>query len=107
LTRPAASTPELAAKAIDPIRRLGTVLDDDVAPKPYADTLVDAATPPPGIQIMTRSAFVDGASVPEVPQILTEVGASERPLSSPFAASAARYPASPTTPPPTRIAKPS
>ena len=29
--------PELAAEAIDPIRRLGTVIDDDVALKPYAD----------------------------------------------------------------------
>ena len=71
--------PELAAKAIDPIRRLGTVLDDDVALKPYADTLVDGATLPPGIQIMTRSGFVDKESVPEVLQILAEVGASERP----------------------------
>jgi FAD/FMN-containing dehydrogenase len=75
--------PELAAKAIGPIRRLGTVLDDDVAPKPYADTLVDGATPPPGIQFVTRSAFVDKASVTDVLQILTEVGASER---SPFIA---------------------
>ena len=69
--------PELAAQAIDPIRRLGTVTDDDVALTPYADTLVDGATPPPGIQFVTRSAFVDKESVPEVLQILAEVGASE------------------------------
>ncbi|GIF45803.1 FAD/FMN-containing dehydrogenase [Asanoa ferruginea] len=73
--------PELAAKAIDPIRRLGTVLDDSVAPKPYATTLVDGATPPPGIQIITRSAFVEPVSVPTVLRILAEVGASERPPS--------------------------
>ncbi|MEU7895895.1 FAD-binding oxidoreductase [Nonomuraea sp. NPDC049152] len=73
--------PELAAKAIDPIRRLGTVIDDDVALKPYADTLVDGATPPPGIRLVTRSAFVDKESVSEVLRILVEVGASER---SPF-----------------------
>ncbi|MGV9770656.1 FAD-binding oxidoreductase [Streptosporangium sp. NPDC003464] len=71
--------PELAAQAIDPIRRLGTVIDDDVALKPYADTLVDGATPPPGIRLVTRSAFVDMASVPEVLRILTEAGAAERP----------------------------
>ena len=73
--------PELAAHAIDPIRRLGTVLDDDVALTPYADTLVDGMTPPPGIQFVPRSAFVDEESVPEVLRILAEVGASER---SPF-----------------------
>ncbi|WP_328989981.1 FAD-binding oxidoreductase [Kribbella sp. NBC_01245] len=72
---------ELAAKAIDPIRRLGTVLSDDVVLKPYADTLVDGMIPPPGIKVMTRSGFVDKDSVPEVLRILAEVGASERPPS--------------------------
>ncbi|MEU7855899.1 FAD-binding oxidoreductase [Nonomuraea sp. NPDC049141] len=75
--------PELAAEAIDPIRRLGTAIDDDVALKPYADTLVDGATPPPGIQLVTRSAFVDKESVSEALRILTEVGAS---AGSPFIA---------------------
>jgi FAD/FMN-containing dehydrogenase len=75
--------PELAARAIDPIRGLGTVTDDDTALKPYADTLVDGLIPPPGIQFQTRSAFVDKESVSEVLQILTEAGASER---SPFIA---------------------
>ena len=56
---------------------------DDVALTPYADTLVDGATPPPGIQFVTRSAFVDKESVSEVLQILAEVRASER---SPFIA---------------------
>ncbi|GAA4592313.1 FAD-binding oxidoreductase [Planotetraspora phitsanulokensis] len=73
--------PELAAEAIDPIRRLGTVIHDDVALKPYADTLVDGATPPPGIRFVARSAFVDNESVSEVLQILAEVGAS---AGSPF-----------------------
>ncbi len=75
--------PQLAAKAIDPIRRLGTVTGDDVALRPYADTLVDGAAPPPGIRLVTRSAFADKESVSEVLQILTEVGASRR---SPFIA---------------------
>lgn len=71
--------PGLAARAIDPIRRLGTVIDDDVALKPYADTLVDGVTPPPGIRLVARSAFVDKESVSEVLRILAEAGASERP----------------------------
>ncbi|WP_214105353.1 FAD-binding oxidoreductase [Acrocarpospora catenulata] len=75
--------PELAAQAIDPIRRLGTMIDDDVALKPYTDTLVDGATPPPGIQLVTRSAFADKESVPEVLRILAQVGAS---AGSPFIA---------------------
>ena len=73
--------PQLAARAIDPIRRLGTVTGDDIALHPYADTLADGATPPPGLQFATRSAFADKESVPEVLQILAEVRASER---SPF-----------------------
>jgi hypothetical protein len=75
--------PELAAEAIDPIRRLGTVTDDDVAPVPYADTLVDGGPPPPGIRFVTRSAFVHPGSVSEVLRILAEAGTSER---SPFIA---------------------
>jgi FAD/FMN-containing dehydrogenase len=68
---------ELAAAAIDPIRRLGTVLEDDVSLKPYGDILEEGMTPPPGIQIVTRNAFVDADSVPKVLQILAEVGSSE------------------------------
>jgi hypothetical protein len=69
---------ELAAAAIDPIRRLGTVLSDEVALRPYADVLVDGMAPPPGIQVVTRSGFVDTASVPDVLGILAEVAATER-----------------------------
>lgn len=74
---------ELAAQVIDPIRRLGTVIDDNVALKPYADVLVEGGTPPPGVTIMTRSAFVDKDSVATVLRMLAEIGASER---SPFIA---------------------
>ena len=70
--------PELAAQAIDPIRRLGTVLDDDVALTPYADVLEEGMIPPPGITFLARSAFVDADSAPSVLQILAEVGAAER-----------------------------
>jgi FAD/FMN-containing dehydrogenase len=69
--------PELAAQAIDPIRRLGTVLADDVAPRPYADILEDGTPPPPGLKFAIRSAFVGQESVPAVLQILAEVRASE------------------------------
>jgi FAD/FMN-containing dehydrogenase len=75
--------PQLAAQAIDPIRRLGTVTGDDIALQPYADTLADGGTPPPGIQFAPRSAFADKESVPEVLQLLAEVRASQR---SPFIA---------------------
>jgi FAD/FMN-containing dehydrogenase len=75
--------PELAAQAIDPIRRLGTVTGDDIALQPYADTLADGAPPPPGLQFALRSAFASQESVPEMLQILAEVRASER---SPFIA---------------------
>jgi FAD/FMN-containing dehydrogenase len=69
--------PELADRAIDPIRRLGTVVDDDVALKPYADILAEGATPPPGIQVVARNAFVDRESVPDILQILAGVGTSQ------------------------------
>ena len=75
--------PQLAAQAIDPIRRLGTVTGDDIALRPYADTLADGGAPPPGLQFVTRSAFAGKESVPEVLQILAEVRASQR---SPFIA---------------------
>ena len=68
--------PELAARALDPIRRLGTVLDDDVAPHAYADILVEGGSPPPGIEVLAHDGFVDRESVPEVLQILAEVGTS-------------------------------
>jgi FAD/FMN-containing dehydrogenase len=71
--------PRLAAQAIDPIRRLGTVLDDEIGLRPYADTLVAGTPPPPGIQFVPRSAFADRGSVPEVLRILAEVRASRRP----------------------------
>jgi FAD/FMN-containing dehydrogenase len=67
---------ELAEKALDPIRRLGKVIDDDVALIPAADLLIDGLTPPPGIQVVTRSAFVNQGSVSAVLEILAEVGTS-------------------------------
>ena len=68
--------PARAAEMLDPIRRLGTVLHDQVVLMPYADTLVEGATPPPGIRFVTRSAFVDRDSVPTVLRVLAEVATS-------------------------------
>ena len=68
--------PAAAAAAIDPLRRLGTVLADEITRKPYGDVLEEGRTPPPGIRIVTRSAFVDTPSVPEVLRTLAEAGAS-------------------------------
>jgi len=73
--------PDLAAAAIHPIRRLGTVLRDDVALTPYVDTLVDGAIPPPGLEFVARSAFVDKESVSDVLQTLARVATSQ---GSPF-----------------------
>ncbi len=75
--------PDLAAEALDPIRRLGTVVDDDVVLTPYADVLEDAPSPPPGLQFVTRSAFVDKESVAELLEVLSDVAASP---GSPFLA---------------------
>lgn len=72
-----------AAAAIAPIRGLGTVIADDIALKPYPDTLVDGMTPPAGIRLVSRNALVDRESADDVLRILTEVAASER---SPFIA---------------------
>jgi FAD/FMN-containing dehydrogenase len=70
--------PRRAAAAIDPIRRLGTVLEDDVTLQPYADILEEGLIPPPGLQFLARSGFVDEDSVPKVLQMLAEVGATEQ-----------------------------
>jgi FAD/FMN-containing dehydrogenase len=68
--------PGRAASLLDPIRRLGTVLDDDVAPTPYAGTLVEGMVPPPGLRFAPRSAFVDEDCVPQALRVLGDVATS-------------------------------
>lgn len=75
--------PDLAAQAIDPIRALGTVIEDDVELIPAAHVLEEGMTPPPGIRIVTRSGFVGKESVTEVLRTLTDVGSAQ---GSPFIA---------------------
>ncbi len=70
--------PALAARVLDPIRRLGPVVADTVAPVPYAATLEDGGAPPPGIRFVARSAFVDGESAPDLMRLLAEARASRR-----------------------------
>ena len=74
---------DLAAEAIDPIRRLGTVIADDVARIPAASMLVEGPVPPPGMKLVTRNAFVDTESVTDVIRLLAEVGSAP---GSPFIA---------------------
>jgi FAD/FMN-containing dehydrogenase len=68
--------PEIAAELLAPIRRLGTVIADDVALTPYMDTLADGAIPPVGMRFVTRSAFVEPHDVAGVLRILADVGTS-------------------------------
>ena len=70
--------PQGAAAAIDPIRRLGTVIGDNVTLQPYADVLAAGVVPPPTIQVAVRSAFVDPEPVPVVLEILAEASASRQ-----------------------------
>ncbi|HEY3527678.1 MAG TPA: FAD-binding oxidoreductase [Nocardioides sp.] len=70
--------PQRAAEAIDPIRRLGTVLEDVVTLKPYGEILEEGMVPPPGIRFLGRNGLVDEESAPKVLQALAEVGASKR-----------------------------
>jgi FAD/FMN-containing dehydrogenase len=69
--------PDRATDTLDPIRRLGTVLADDVALTPYADTLVEGATPPPGLRFSIRSAFVDKEAVPDALRVLADAATSD------------------------------
>jgi FAD/FMN-containing dehydrogenase len=68
--------PAAAAAAIDPIRQLGSVLTDEVTLKPYAAVLEEGMVPPPGIKLVSRSTFVETASVSAVLRVLTESAAS-------------------------------
>jgi FAD/FMN-containing dehydrogenase len=69
--------PERCAAAVDPIRRLGTVISDDVALTAYADTMQPGASPPPGVGFAIRSAFVDEASAPEVVRVGADAAAAD------------------------------
>jgi len=67
---------DLAAQALEPLRRLGTVLEDDVTLKPYGEILEEGMVPPPGIQFLARSGFAEEDATPKVLQTLAEVAAS-------------------------------
>ncbi|MGW2095854.1 FAD-binding oxidoreductase [Promicromonospora sukumoe] len=67
---------DAAEQALAPIRRLGTVVADDVELMAYADVLVEGATPPPGVHVLAHDGLVDQKSVPEALRILAEAGTS-------------------------------
>lgn len=69
--------PETADELLAPVRRLGTVLGDDIALKPYDATLEDGGPVPPGIRFVARSAFVDPESVPAALAVLADASVSE------------------------------
>ena len=66
-----------AAEALDPVWRLGTVVDSDVARTRYSDALVDGVVPPPGLRFSVRSAFVDTEAVPDALAVLAEASTSD------------------------------
>lgn len=71
--------PALSALALDPIRGLGTLLSDSVGLRPYGDILEEGVVPPPGIELWTRSAFVERDAVSDALAVLAGVATSERP----------------------------
>ncbi|WP_348535004.1 FAD-binding oxidoreductase [Pseudolysinimonas kribbensis] len=98
--------PAEAGRAIDPLRRLGTVVADEVAIMPYDQILEPGGTPPPGIAFLTRSGFVDAASTAAMLDLLSDTSGS---AGSPFissAPSAEPSPACPGRPRPSRIVRP-
>ena len=50
--------PAAAEGSIEPLRRLGTVLDDTVATVPYADVLAAGGHHPPGVRLVGRNVLV-------------------------------------------------
>lgn len=69
-------SPDAAGAALDPIRRLGTVIADDVTLKPYGDVLEEAQAMPPGFRFHSRNAFVERAGTDAALRILCELGAT-------------------------------
>jgi FAD/FMN-containing dehydrogenase len=70
--------PDLASAALAPIRALGTVVSDTVRRVPFVDVLEDGMVPPPGIEFLARSGFVNDGATPDVLRILSQVASAER-----------------------------
>ncbi|WP_348786520.1 FAD-binding oxidoreductase [Leifsonia sp. NPDC080035] len=70
---------DAARRVIDPIRRLGTVLGDDVARRAYADVLEPGGALPPGFGLSVRDAFVPAPSLREAMATLAEIAGEEQP----------------------------
>ncbi|SKC74355.1 FAD-binding oxidoreductase [Krasilnikoviella flava] len=50
--------PAAAARSVEPLRRLGTVVADTVATVPYARTLAEGGHHPPGVRLAARNVVV-------------------------------------------------
>ncbi|MBZ2199149.1 FAD-binding oxidoreductase [Occultella gossypii] len=69
-----------AAEAVlDPIRRLGTIVADDVTRHRYSDILVDGAMLPPGLRISASNAFVAPGGATDAMEVLARRARGEAP----------------------------
>jgi FAD/FMN-containing dehydrogenase len=68
-----------AQRLIEPIRRLGTVLSDDVARRAYPDVLEPGGVLPPGFGLNVRSGFVTEDGVEGAMPALAEIATEEQP----------------------------
>jgi len=65
-----------ADQGLAPLRTLGTVLEDDVAKRPWADVLEEGGPMPDGFRVAVRSAFVAPTRTPAVLDELVEIAES-------------------------------
>ncbi|WP_121256254.1 FAD-binding oxidoreductase [Nocardioides ferulae] len=64
--------------ALEPLRALGTVVDDDVSERPYSSILEEAPHPPPHIRPVIGNALVERVDEPLADAIATAYAAGER-----------------------------
>lgn len=71
--------PADAQRAIDPLRRLGTILADDVSVRAYPDVLEPGGVLPPGFGLNVRDAFVPPQALGAAMTTVAEIAAEEQP----------------------------
>ncbi len=71
--------PAAAERSIEPLRRLGTVLDDTVATVPYPDVLAEGGHHPPGVRLVGRNVLVPRLDDDAVAAVAA-ASAGDRPL---------------------------
>jgi FAD/FMN-containing dehydrogenase len=70
---------ETAEQVIEPIRRLGTVLGDDVVRRAYADVLEPGGVLPPGFGLNVRNGFVPPHAASDAVSTLARIASEEQP----------------------------